>query len=331
MIYPPAIDINGNIISEGFLGNQSKIISVDNTGNLNWQEVYFMPSTPASIGLDNTIYLGGRSGSMGNFLPKVRAYSSEGSVIWSYPVPDEFLEVTTSVAIGENGNLLFGTSSIISENGTLFALDALGNLLWSNLYNGEIYSTPAIADNGLIYFGCYNGYFYVIHPDGSEKWSINTESGLATSPVIANNGIIYFTTENGFLYAVYGENGGLANSPWPMVQHDPKHTSSVDSLPVFIDEKDMPANGLKKLFAVPNPFNHKTIIQWKSNYPTEAKIMIFDLPGNEVFSYKFSCKKGINNFVWDGTGKGGGEVKPGVYICTLLFCEKTSCIKLIKK
>ncbi len=328
--YPPAIEMNGNIITEGNSGSQARIYSIGYLGNFIWQTNFF-PTSPASIGFDNMIYIGGMWGSMGNYLPKVRSYNQSGILNWEYPISNEFATVSSSIVTHPDQMLIFASSDFIYDNGTIYAIDKDGNYLWEKLYNGEIYSTPAIAKNGSICFGCNDGNFYVIHPDGSEKWNIETESEFATSPVIDKNGIIYFSTENDFLYAVYGENGGLANSPWPMVQHDAKHTSAADTSTVFIDEPEILSVKLKQMSAKPNPFNHKILIQWKINKPGEYKIIIFDLSGNEIVSHEGNCNKGINQYVWNGLNQEGNEVNSGVYICQLLSGLKTSCIKLIKK
>lgn len=324
--YPPAIDLNGNIVSGGNLGSLAKIFSLDNTtGNTNWEKAFF-PTSPASIGFNNGIYFGGRWGSMGNYLPKVRAYTASGTLNWEFSITDEFYEISSSIVCHPNRSLIFATSDFFFYgNGTICALDDEGSLLWEKQYDARIFATPAIADNGLIYFGSEDGYFYALYPDGSEKWSLNTESEIYTSPAIESDGTIYFTTEDGFLYAVYGENGGLAHSPWPMMQHDPKHTSAADSLSVFIREAEYPSSGLNNLSATPNPFNHKTTIQWSANYAVEAKIRVFDLDGNLILSQNVACKNGVNQYVWDGS-----DAEPGVYICTLLCDKKSSRIKVVK-
>lgn len=329
LLFPPSIEMNGNIISGGILGNQGKIFSVDNIGNWNWQQLFF-PNSQTSIGFGNMIYIGGMWGSMGNYLPKVRSYNQEGSLNWEFNIENEYAEISSSIVTHPDGKLIFACSDIINENGTVYALDTEGNFLWERLYNGVIYSTPAIAENGLICFGCDDGNFYVLYPDGSERWNINTENEFNSSPVIDNNGIIYFTTESGYLYAVYGENNGLANTPWPMVQHDPKHTSSTDTLTVFIDKNDNRLVYTNKLSSIPNPFTNRTTFQWSSNGRKETKIVIFDLLGNKIFSQKVLSKDGINNFIWDGTNRFDSDIRSGIYICKLFTHNTIASVKLIK-
>ena len=47
-----------------------------------------------------------------------------------------------------------------------------------------------------------------------------------SSPAIAEDGTIYVGSMDGNLYAVYDESGGLAESPWPMIARDLRHTGS---------------------------------------------------------------------------------------------------------
>ncbi len=328
--YPPAIEKNGNIVSGANFGSQGKVFCLDKTKGLTQWEHPFMPTGPASIGYGNLIYIGGRWGNLGNYLPKVRAYNASGALQWEFNIANEISEVSSSIISHPNGTLIFATMDFYYSNGTICALDGEGNFLWENLYDNTISATPAIAANGLIYFGCMDGNFYALYPDGSEKWELNTGSEIITSPVIHSNGIIYFTTEDGSLFAVYGENGGLAHSPWPMIQRDPKHTSSADSLPVFINEPLYPSPVFNKLTALPNPFMRNTTIRWELDYPAEVLIRIADLAGKEIISKKVFCKAGINRYTWNGFAAEGKEAKPGVYVCRLQTNKKTAWIKLIK-
>jgi len=57
------------------------------------------------------------------------------------------------------GNTVYVTSTL---GNTTYALTAdTGNLIWSFQTNGNIYSSPAVAD-GVVYFGDYDGIFYAI-------------------------------------------------------------------------------------------------------------------------------------------------------------------------
>lgn len=323
--YGPAINQNGDILNQGMLGNQGIVYSVNSSGELNWENNFF-PTAPVSIGFDNMVLLGGRWGGFGNYTPRVKSYNQNGDLNWEYFLTNETSTISSSIISHPNESLIFASNDNSLDYGTITALDTSGAFLWDKQFNSRIYSSPAIADNGLIYFSCFNGEFCALNHDGTEKWLLNTESNLSTSPAIDKNGIIYFTTEEGDLFAVYGENGGLANSPWPMLEHDYKHSSSIDTLSVFIDEKEISSVGLSEISAMPNPFNDKTIIKWTLNYTGVVRLLIYDCFGSEIISRKLSCEKGINQFVWDGEG-----INSGVYIFNISTGNNSSSIKLIKR
>lgn len=326
----PAIEKGGNIISTAILGNQGKVFQLDKTnGDILW-EYPFIPTTSVSIGEGNQIYVGGMWGGLGNYLPKVRGYNTSGTLLWEYDIQNESYMVSSAIVSHPNGSLIFATSDVYNGNGTICALDAEGNFLWENQYNNMIYTSPAIANNGLIYFGCAGGNFYALYPDGSERWKINTDSEILSSPTITASGMIYFTTEDGFLYAVYGENGGLANSPWPMIQHDPKHTSSADSTVVAIEESYPSTPETFPIAASPNPFKQETTISWQQHTSDKVLVKINAVSGIEIKSANLRGKPGINNYTWNGLTTNGKETKPGVYICTIKIGSTSTCIKLLK-
>ena len=81
----------------------------------------------------------------------------------------------------------------------------VGGLKWkykSSQYQGnEIYSCPAIADDGTIYINDMKDYCYAINPDGTEKWKIYTHGG-PSAPAIGRDGTIYVLGYPGNLFAI---------------------------------------------------------------------------------------------------------------------------------
>ncbi len=53
-----------------------------------------------------------------------------------------------------------------------------------------IYTTPVIDQDGTVYFGSFNRYFYAVTPSGSLKWQ-SYGGGSDSSPLIASDGSIY--------------------------------------------------------------------------------------------------------------------------------------------
>ncbi|MCD4709158.1 MAG: PQQ-binding-like beta-propeller repeat protein [Candidatus Sabulitectum sp.] len=75
--------------------------------------------------------------------------------------------------------------------------------LWTFTPGGGIQaSSPAIGEDGTIYFGCKDGYLYAINPDGTLKWTCMTNDQVLSSPAIDADGTIYFGSTDQKLYAV---------------------------------------------------------------------------------------------------------------------------------
>ena len=69
-------------------------------------------------------------------------------------------------------------------------------------------STPAVDDNGIIYFGAHDYNIYAVYPNGTEKWRYQTGSAITSSPAIGDDGTIYIGSQDHYLYALY-PNGTL--------------------------------------------------------------------------------------------------------------------------
>ena len=71
-----------------------------------------------------------------------------------------------------------------------------------------MFSSPAVAADGTIYFGSYDYYLYALSPSGVLKWKYPTESYVESSPAVTTNGTIYFGSDDYYLYAL-SPNGSL--------------------------------------------------------------------------------------------------------------------------
>jgi outer membrane protein assembly factor BamB len=89
----------------------------------------------------------------------------------------------------------------------LYAINPDGTEKWKYKTGGLILgSSPAIAEDGTIYFGSWDHYLYAINNDGTLKWNFLAHSIIYSSPTIAEDGTIYFGTmgpnDKGRVYAV---------------------------------------------------------------------------------------------------------------------------------
>ena len=125
----------------------------------------------------------------------IYALSDNGDEIWHF-YPRGQVYCPPSVGID-------GTVYVITVDGYLYALDPNGTLKWNIGDNEDLLmgSSPVIGPDGTIYIRGYND-FYAIKPSGQIEWKYNIDYGFGTDPVIAGDGSIYFGRDNGYLYAI---------------------------------------------------------------------------------------------------------------------------------
>ena len=136
---------------------------------------------------------------------------------WTYPTGDPVL---SSPALSA------GVLYVGSYDQNLHAVNAVdGSFRWSFSVKptrtnqaSYIYSSPAIAPDGTIYFGTEerfwlnpaisSGTLYAVNPNGSEKWKYPVDAAIYSDPAIAADGTIYFGCYDSNLYAL-NPNGSL--------------------------------------------------------------------------------------------------------------------------
>ncbi len=63
-------------------------------------------------------------------------------------------------------------------------------------------SSPALADDGTIYFGTWTGKLWALNPEGSRKWIFSADREIKSSPTVGADGTIYVGSRDRRLYAV---------------------------------------------------------------------------------------------------------------------------------
>lgn len=219
----PAIGIDGTL----YVGNtDDNFYAINPDGSEKWSSEYGSWSACATaIGQDGTIYFSGE----GNNLDP-----TSGGVLIAYNPNDgsEIWRVGRSDKVSRGGPVISpdGTLYLVGEDGLLVAYNtADGSVLWTYELNDGSLVTPAIDNDGNIYFGDESGFFYVISPEGERVWS-TTKLGTRvwSSVTIGDNGIIYVGAdqddETALLYAIQTEATGPASSGWPMRAKNARHT-----------------------------------------------------------------------------------------------------------
>lgn len=84
----------------------------------------------------------------------------------------------------------------------LYAIHPDHTSVWVYTTPETIETSPAIARDGTVYFGCNDGVFRALYPGGGLKWSFTTGDAIRSSPVVAEDGTVYFGCDDGNLYAL---------------------------------------------------------------------------------------------------------------------------------
>jgi outer membrane protein assembly factor BamB len=221
--------------------HQHDFYAVNPDGSEKWHARFDHDSeqsfTSPAIDLDGTIYIGVEA--TGDFAGSALwAFNADGTVKWKYQVDAPLCQVRGSPTIGEDGTVYFSTKACTGHTGRVFALSAAGAKLWEYVVEkpdgptvlDDVYSTPTVGADGLIYFGAETGYFYCLKPDGDLDWLTSLGGINWSSAAITPEGTLYIGTHNanpgehGLLWALETTSTGYADSPWPRFRHDNKNT-----------------------------------------------------------------------------------------------------------
>ena len=217
------------------------LVALDRNGSILWDFKTLKPSNPVdsgvssspTIGADGVIYFGCQDGKLYALDPVTRTKKWEfdtHAIIYTTPTlaadgsaiyvvsGDSVLHAvsatdhvelwrhaggygyafTASLAVAADGTIYFGAS-----DGNLVALHPDGTDKWNVAARSLVYSCPAVASDGTVYFTSYNdGRLLAVSSDGVLKWTFTASGVVAASPVIGADGTIYFGDGNGVFYAV---------------------------------------------------------------------------------------------------------------------------------
>jgi hypothetical protein len=161
-----------------------------NNGTLKWRYKTggWCGGDGATIDKDGTIYFGNYGSGKGYFF----ALNSNGTLKWKKQLGSN---VVPSPAISEDGTIYVAaykgyTSAYIYS----FKPDGTLNWRYEYLTE-YISTSPAIDKYGVIYFGTWDGYLLAMNPDGTLRWSYKALDEIVSSPAIGEDGTIYFGSE----------------------------------------------------------------------------------------------------------------------------------------
>lgn len=124
--------------------------------------------------------------------------AQSGRINWSYTTKDR-IRSTGRVA---HGHVFFG-----SDDGRVYALVAgNGRYLWEYDMGAPVRTRPFVT-NELVIAGCESGEVVALELAGNRKWSYRARRNVSSSPIVNDEGICYFGSFDGYVYALDATSG----------------------------------------------------------------------------------------------------------------------------
>lgn len=177
---PPLGPVNPGI------ADQSEGVSATDT-ILTWD----IPENPDNDVLTYDVYLGTEPGKLRLLVSNCQKTSCKLGALTGNE--DYFWQVIAKDELGEE------TAGPVWSFKTGFGPGAVE---WVYKANYDIRSSPAVSDDGIIYFGADDDYLYAIDREGNFIWKFNCGNVVFPSPSIGKDGTVYIATGNKFVYAV---------------------------------------------------------------------------------------------------------------------------------
>ncbi|MEI7732630.1 MAG: PQQ-binding-like beta-propeller repeat protein, partial [Verrucomicrobiota bacterium] len=115
----------------------------------------------------------------------------------------------TTPTVGPDGGIYVSSGPTVNKIYKVSGQN--GSKVWEFQAGGAFGATPALAQDGLLYVGNFDGNFYCLNAtNGSLVWSYHTAANLNSSAAIGLNGLVYFGGNDTAFYALNRTNGALA-------------------------------------------------------------------------------------------------------------------------
>ena len=123
----------------------------------------------------------------------------QSDLLWRYQFGDDVESPTVAGGMAYAG----------SDDGYLYALDAVtGDLLWQYETGEWVHSSPMVSD-GVVYVSSYDSFLYALDTaSGDLLWRYQTVYGLYSPPTVAG-GVVYASSGLGFMSALNAATGDL--------------------------------------------------------------------------------------------------------------------------
>ena len=293
----PALGRDGTI----YVGDNRGLHAISPEGEILWTvELGGLITSSPIIGRDGTVYLGGE---------RLFAVSPDGTVKWTFET--EGYVDNSAPALAEDGAIYVGFSNAAPGGiSKLVALNPNGTERWEFQVPAPIPSSPAVGEEGTVYFLSKEGRLYAVDRGGRLRWSKYTtvfpRSALLSSPALGEDGTIYVGADDYALYA-FSPDG---EEQWHYTTGAPIHSSpAVDGAGVIYVGSD---DG--SLYAI----NPDGTLKWR--FPTGGPILSSPAIGadetiyvgsNDHHLYAIGNPRGAAVFRFSNLAVAPTEVAPG--------------------
>lgn len=159
-----------------------KLVALSRDGAIRWtvdlgDRVYGTPL----VGDDGTLYVGSDS-------KRFYAVSKGGAIVWKLDVDGE---ADTSAALAPGPRIVFAAGRMV------YALALDGTVTWRFAAKEKVFSSPAVTASGLVVFGAQDGGGYGVDASGKRAFYIDFGADVDASPAIGDDGAIYWGTDGG--------------------------------------------------------------------------------------------------------------------------------------
>lgn len=189
--------------------------AVDGNGNLkafNVGDTYDVNGTSIAIDAVGNTYAGVQKSGVG----AVVSCDAAGNQRWVFtPDPAGKIDFSGPV-LGADGTVYISVNKVGGQIAALDG--QTGRQIWQYLCADGFGGTPAVDCYGNIHCGDNAGWYHVVKPDGTLLFKKRLGTNMWSSPVIADDGMVYVNLKDGAACKLIAFDMGLtgpANSPWP--------------------------------------------------------------------------------------------------------------------
>jgi outer membrane protein assembly factor BamB len=184
----PAIRGNGNVV----IGHEEYrfITEYDANGNTVWEALSSGLINSATVmASDGTVYVCGYTFPGGH----VEAFDKQGERLWHHEL-DEWPD--GSACIGPDGTIY-----VQARDDKIHAIDPDGDEKWSVNIGRYGWGNVVVSNDGVVFVGNVDGNMTAIK-DGKISWVFKAGDNIYSTPAMDKQGILYFGCDDGKLYAV---------------------------------------------------------------------------------------------------------------------------------